>query len=155
EITFSTAPRPGELALPSDLARVLRVSPPTAPLEVNTAAGLENETADLEAEQEKEWAAASGYAVTMWRGPGGVETWGSFSLHARVTPLTEQEPGTGVYATNDDGRCLHLVSDTEEEAANPSEQAMRERRAALAGDPVFGVKRILKPRSKPFQINHY
>jgi hypothetical protein len=149
-IIFCTDPRPGELRLPVEIARIfraspLKLSPPWAPPFRSDPEAAER-MRQREREAQEQWAAASGHGVIVWLEAGRVPP--AVRLYANAYPIRGGAPlqdswgGRNAY--------LHLnVDPVDAKDQQWEEESTSARRAALARNPVLGSRRVFHPEAEP------
>jgi hypothetical protein len=148
-IAFSTQPTAGELPLPPDLARTIRETRPE-PVERHMAAGnaaLDEHLRRREQELRDQWAAATGFRVTVSHG-GGLTGRGSLAVQVGVQPIRSGAPFRSISFGLDNGTWL-IFSDGAPDVRPESELLRPERLAAMAKDPVFGIQKPFKTEALP------
>jgi hypothetical protein len=151
-LLYSNDPRRGEQLLPAEISQAFRSARPSMD---DTWRYGDAEYAEKERQKQRnmevEWAAASGYRVTVRLDAERFQRQGSLALRAYVTPLRPTAGPPSAYAQAE-GASLQLSA----EPAEPGSQAeddSPERRAALEKDPLLGARKRFqrqpKPRSEP------
>jgi outer membrane lipoprotein-sorting protein len=155
-----TDPQPGEARLPLDAEKAFRARQPGPLPSFRSGSagdpGLMEEMRKGDEHARAQWAAASGYRVTIRLETNRFLTGGALWLTANAFPLQGGAP-TGPYPTDSyDWRSVFLYAGPEDLPAHQEQAAEQtpERRARMEHDPVAGVRKPLqltvKPRHKPF-----
>jgi beta-lactamase regulating signal transducer with metallopeptidase domain len=152
-LIFSSDAQPGQLLLPEEMVRTFRSARPN--MDDGWRYADAAKTAQEQQRQrgrEAQWAAASGYQVTI-RAEGGQfrqhVPLPMLSMHASAAPIVEGKP----VQTGDSGplvgTSLSFEAGPVDGGAELQQDETPVREAALAQDPVVGMKRVFKRRPKP------
>jgi hypothetical protein len=147
QVTYTTDPQPGDLPLPEELGRLFRAAVPSSyrPRPQGTARDpvLESWLGRQEQARQEQWAAATGYRVTVRLVANRLESGGSFSLRAEVVPLGSAAAGGPFLAGGGASTRLSLNAD-EGELQQPAAEEMPQPHAGLENDPVLSVRKSFR-----------
>jgi hypothetical protein len=153
-LTLSTDPQPGELRLPAETARTFREAqpvmyPPGVTVRFSDPNG-EEQMRQREKQMQEQWAAATGYQVTLRLDADPSRTRGSMFLSAQPRPIRSGAPNSqaGMYFGGGMGSSLS-VGVPPVDFRRQTVENTPQRREELEKDPVVGVKLPFKPEAKP------
>jgi hypothetical protein len=145
KLTFSSDPQPGELLLPVSMMQAFRTARP--PMQTGwgfSDAAIREEEQQRQRDREVQWAAATGYRVTVSMDSRHLHRMGLLTLLARAAPLK----GGAAFEPNDrgepEGTSLGLVAGPVDLRDRTPKRTPAEQQA-LENDPVLGLKKLLKP----------
>jgi hypothetical protein len=145
-LMLSTEPKAGEQPLPPEIAQALRSAPlkqyPVGPI-LNGPPEAEAQLRQAQQEQQKRWAAATGYRIRVTPASRYFKVNGSQVLNLSVQPLGAGDSSFG------GGDTLLSIAAGGHDGLQHLAEATPERRAALAKDPVLGVRKPFKPQRPP------
>jgi len=151
-LTLSTEPQEHDLPMPAELERLLRATKPTIyPAGTNIRYGdstQEEQVRQREKQMQEQWAAASGFRVSIRMDANRLGSAGSMNLNADARPFRNGAPGGGASYGGGGGTSLGIYASANDGNQRSTENTP-ERRAALAQDPVLSAKQVFKPDLKP------
>jgi hypothetical protein len=149
-LSFSTDPQPGDLPLPKETADVLRSSRSSLYGPGETAPSFDPKAAERvrqrEQEMQEQWAAATGYEVTIRLDAGSLTTAGAPSLSVDASAVQRGTPSWNFAGAG--GTHLSLSSRPMPLWPPPAENTAQ-RQAAREKAPVVGVKRRFTVEAPP------
>jgi hypothetical protein len=152
-LALSTDPQPGELAIPAETERVLRgakptLYPPGAHMTFDDPNGPE-QTRRIDQDLQAQWAAATGYRVTVQIDPYAWRDRNTLSLTAAAKPFRAGAPTHTGFFDAYAGTSVKIRTEPGGDPWSWSEEKELPQQAELAKDPVFGARQLFKPKAKP------
>jgi hypothetical protein len=151
-LTFSTDPQPGELAMPAETASVLRavrptLYPPGEQVGYDDPNGPE-QARHVEQGIQAQWAAATGYRVTVQIDANGWRSLNMLRLTAAARPFRSGATPQANFFDAYPGTSVQIQTEPSEPMAWEQDAAMPPE-SELANDPIFGSRQLFKPGVKP------
>jgi beta-lactamase regulating signal transducer with metallopeptidase domain len=151
-LTFSTDPHQDELAMPTETERALRSAkptlyPPGEPIGYHDPNGPE-QTRHVDEGLQQQWAAATGYRVTVQISPDNWRNLNMLQLTAAAKPFRTGAPPRSEFFDAYAGTSVQIRTEPSDPMSWERDQSMPPD-AELAKDPVFGARQLFKPEVKP------
>jgi hypothetical protein len=149
-LIFSSDPQPGALLLSEEMIHAFRSARPNMDNGWRFGdAAMTQQEQQHQREREAQWAAASGYQVTIRLDSSRFQQHGSLSLQASAVPILNGKPQQPGNFGPPDGTSLGFGAGPVDGSADQVQEQTPEREAALAQDPVIGVRKRFDQPPKP------